>query len=157
PDQTWAAVLSDPQATTLGIWEFPSGRKVREILLPGKPGPRKLAVTPDGKTLAVADCIPKAADGGKVGEVTLWEPGTGKFLRTLTLKEMPGHITVLDFSPDGQTLVTKNPDGTVRLWDFATGRPLGQYPSGYNIAPTYSFSPDGKVLATGNVHHIDLW
>jgi RNA polymerase sigma factor (sigma-70 family) len=157
PDQTWVAVLPEAPAKSVVIWEFPSGRELRQIPLPGPPGYHKLAVSPDGKTLAVADTTPKAAGAGKNGEVTLWDPGTGKLRSKLVLEGMADLLTVVDFGPDGQTLVTKNPDGTVRLWDLATGRERGRFPSGYNIAPTYSFSPDGKVLAAGKDLEVSLW
>jgi WD40 repeat protein len=52
------------------------------------------------------------------------------------------------FSPDGKTLATGNDtgDGTVRLWDMATRRPIGKPITG--SGGPVAFSPDGKTLAT---------
>ncbi len=54
------------------------------------------------------------------------------------------------FSPDGKTILTGSCDTTARLWDAATGRPLGR-PMEHR-APVWSvaFSPDGKTILTGS-------
>jgi WD40 repeat protein len=65
----------------------------------------------------------------------------------------------LAFSPDGKTFLTAGSTGSPRLWETATGRPLGQSLNQSGPASSVTFSPDGKTFVTrgGDGSTARLW
>ena len=55
------------------------------------------------------------------------------------------------FSPDGQRIVTASSNKTARLWDAATGKPIGGPLKGHEAAVlSAAFSPDGQRIVTAS-------
>ncbi len=55
------------------------------------------------------------------------------------------------FSPDGNHIVTASEDGTARIWDAATGEPIGAVLKGHKgDVFSAAFSPDGNRIVTAS-------
>jgi WD40 repeat protein len=66
------------------------------------------------------------------------------------------------FSPDGKQLASSSRDGTLRVWDAATGRSLhtleGSTGESLIVPCSVAFSPDGKQLARASgAHAVKVW
>jgi hypothetical protein len=60
-------------------------------------------------------------------------------------------VLCLDFSPDGQWVVSGDCAGKVRLWDWAKGgAPVRDFPDHKSPVTAVAFRPDGQFLATGD-------
>ena len=67
-------------------------------------------------------------------------------------KALTGHerdVYHVEYSPNGKTLVSCGQDGTVRVWDSATGETLLVLHGHDGDVNYVTFSPDGRTLATG--------
>jgi WD40 repeat protein len=122
----------------------------------GKPTPRKapanltvLALSPDHTKVLVSrdgkDVEIRAADGG------------GRSAEPLP---HPSPVKAAAFSADGGRIATRAGDGTVRVWDAATGRPVGETLLPPEATNGIALSPDGRLLATAgglNDNAARLW
>ena len=54
------------------------------------------------------------------------------------------------FSPDGKRIVTASLDKTARIWDAATGKPIGGRSKAMMVCISAAFSPDGKRIVTAS-------
>jgi WD40 repeat protein len=127
------------------LWDLTTGKERARFTVGAHLG--AFAFTPDGKQLAVG-----SADGVKFWEVATGQPATG-FLK------QPTKVLGLAIAPDGRTIATGNEDGTVRLWDVASGRQRRVLRGHDELVRCVAFAPDGLALASGGWQDgkVNLW
>lgn len=74
-----------------------------------------------------------------------------------TIRGHESDVTSVAFSPDGKTLASASWDDTIRLWDVATGKEIGDPLTGHTaIVRSVTFRPDGKMLASASCEPDDV-
>ncbi len=107
-----------------------------------------LALSPDGTLLASAGRVPRhIANRSNDLSITLWSTPTRREIRHLVV---PDGLSAVVFSPRGNVLASRGWDGTVRVWETATGgEPLAGSPRSVAIIPGHRFFPRRTVARHG--------
>jgi WD40 repeat protein len=100
-----------------------------------------VALSPNGKQ--IASCT---GDAG----VQLWDPSTGKELKTLHQPNRQERLDRIAFSHDGKTLAAVGAGKKIRFWEVDTGKEtsIDAPVADLSDAQAIAYSPDGKYLAT---------
>ena len=119
--------------------------------------------SPNGKLIATA---------GVDGRVLLWNPDQVQKVdiarRIDDLPDPPapyrefiGHqkaVHGLDFSPDGERLVSASEDNVVRIWQVRSGEEVANLRGHTSYVLDCQFSPDGsQILSAGRDQQVKLW
>lgn len=68
----------------------------------------------------------------------------------LRLGPAGGRVYAVTFSPDGKRLACGGHDGTIRLWDVASGKPVRCLKGHGGPVRAVAFAPDGRTLVAGS-------
>jgi WD40 repeat protein len=127
------------------IWDVGANRQLRTIRMPAAERQRNaFAVfaeanfSPDNRLVVTALWDRTAR---------LWDAGTGKLVRSLTIQA--GTIQSAEFDRSGRLVVTAGDDGLARVWDQATGKVAHTLVSPSGELTNASFSPDGRLVVAG--------
>ncbi len=109
-----------------------------------------LAVSPDGKQFAV----------GSYGRVEIRSEPAGP--ARLVIKDLPGKVNAVNFSPDGQKVVVATGiaglRGVARVYDLKNGELVREFAGHHDSLQDAEFSPDGSLLGTAGYDRlIKLW
>jgi WD40 repeat protein/DNA-binding SARP family transcriptional activator len=127
------------------LWDLAGDRRLDRRFTVGRPfdafqTPRGIAVSPDGRTLALTH-----SDGA----VDLID--TRSLRRRASVHAIDGMALSVDFSPDGRLLAVTGEGARVTLWNARTLAPAGELKGMRGLSQALAFSPDGKLLAAAEV------
>ena len=86
--------------------------------------------------------------------------GAGRIYKALrsTLTGHAGSVLTVACAPDGKTIASGSEDGTVKLWDPATGRERCTLVGHTGGLVAVAISPDGSLLASASADMtVRLW
>jgi WD40 repeat protein/serine/threonine protein kinase len=173
-----ANALLDQCPPSLRHWEWYHLKRLfqgsRLTLRAHKGSVNKVAFSPNGTLMASA---------GEDGTVVLYEPATGRVLKTLRghartrLREAPvpspvdvlpvlgprreavsDAVTSLAFSPDSRRLVSASKDETAIVWDLSTFQPAVRLEGHTSAVLDVKYSPDGtRICSAGDDATLRVW
>jgi RNA polymerase sigma factor (sigma-70 family) len=155
PDNRFV-VATEPTGR-IRVYDAATGKPIRSFA--GRKDEYLLTISPGGALLAT-----RASNW----TIRLYDFASGRVLHEL--KGLTG-VRALAFSPDGRWLASghvsdpllmrEQPEhrgDTIDIWDTATGRALGRFPTGHLQVEALSFSPDGRLIASCGVRgSVRLW
>jgi len=102
------------------------------------------AFHPDGRTIFSLVGGHAIDDRSHPGEVRIWDASTGDLRHAF---RAPGTAHRLVLRHDGQRMALATTDGSVLVWETATGAELVRTPPEGQFIAAIAFSPDGEKLA----------
>ncbi len=137
-------IIASTDGVRVKLWNLHTGELLRELAGGGGGLCRSLAISPDGKTIAVA-CNEYS--------VAVWNLDTGEYLRTLKYStEFVDDFTSVAFFSDNVTLIAGGQSIT-EMWDIRTGKNLHQpaISAGSNLA----LNPNGHLIG-GHLNVVEM-
>jgi WD40 repeat protein len=146
-------IVSGSRDATVRVWEAATGREV--LCLKGHTGRVEcIAFSPDGQRIISGSGNFDGAGRPLPGEVKVWDAKQGRELLSLRT----GYVRCVAFSPDGQRIASGDADGTVHVWDPATGREVLFRKVHRSIVRSLVFIPDRQRIASvGGDGAVRVW
>ena len=141
-------IVSGSEDTTIRLWDVKTGKNIKTWQ--GNSGAIwGIEFSSDSKQIV---------SGGTSGAVNLWDAETEQAIG----QPWQGHSDAVNdvaFSPDSQKVVSCGVNEKfLRLWDVKTGEMIGEPWELPDRAYSVDFSPDGKLLISGNADFtLTLW
>jgi WD40 repeat protein len=143
PDGT--RIVSGASDKTVSIWDTASG-KLRATLIGHTSGVTTVTFSPDGT---------KIVSAAEDGTLKIWEAVMSKKRATqaedrsvVALRGNTSAVASTSFSPDGTQIVTNAVDGTLKIWDAASGTEKSTIKGDGGKIAKVTFSPDGRQIAS---------
>jgi WD40 repeat protein len=136
PDGKQALSFSPDQTTRL--WDLQTGKEIRRF----EGGNFKVG----GGFVAGQRKVVGYCDDQKY---RVWDTASGKIAREIDLAEIGEDRWTMTASPDGRLALVNHADGSVRVFDLASGKEIHRYDN-CRKARAFSFTPDGNFAVAGS-------
>ena len=133
-------VLSSSADHTIRLWDVETGKEIRRF-----EGPKDSVIP----AYFLAGGRQVAARCDECRKFRVWETASGKLLREIDLSELGGDRWSMTASPDGRLGLVNHEDGSVRVYDLASGKEIHRY-DGAPKARSFSFTADGNFAVAGS-------
>ncbi len=91
------------------------------------------------------------------GNIRFWDTSTGQMRKKLQAADRQGS-SVISFDGQGNFMLTGNLQSKTRIWEMnnlSIAQDLGEHT---DVVKTFSFSPNGRLIATGSDdHEVKIW
>ena len=115
----------------------------------------KVAISPDGSTVATGTCMALVNDECTDGGIWLWDLPSGRLIRTLN--GYPDIVDNLEFSADGTLLIAGSRNGTLRAYTTSNYQSTFETNVSGGISAV-ALSPGSGMLAIGNLSgDVQFW
>ncbi len=126
----------------MNLWEIGQSEPIAELTIPGGLPDRRtgMAYAPATNLLACGNGT--KADGWKEndgdwhesdpenGAIYVWDVASGQ-MRHIIRGKHTNSINYVRFSPDGTRLISRDTDGTKRVWDMMSGEEIVEFPENF--------------------------
>ena len=131
---------------TVRVWDVATGQEIHTLSARRTNAGYERGVQSGQQTT----CSERVGDAGGVGRCNRSEGPHDKGAWRHSLWNVA-------FSPDGQRLASAASDGTMKIWDAATGKENRTLNGHSNYVTCVTFSPDGRRIASGGDDAVRLW
>lgn len=141
PDGKW--LVSGSRDKTVKLWDVNSGH----VLHTFNHQPRLIygvCFDPKGKRIVSTSDV----------NLSVWNATNYQLEKTL--KGHKDHVMAVSFTADGSHLVSGSRDGSLKMWDLASGRVVKEYTEPYALVTSLAISPNGFYLVRGG-KNVKLW
>jgi WD40 repeat protein len=146
PDGSLIAGSDGSEGVDTAIWDADTGELIHVLAAPEGRWMVHPAFSPDGRHLVVP-YEPMDFETDQAGPVAVvWDVVTGEPAATFGGPDAGVGGNFATFNPDG-TMLAVNTDGSLVVWDMASGTERYRIAHTEAYSPRHSFSPDGTLLA----------
>jgi WD40 repeat protein len=140
-------VVARSEDGQLAVWDVARGSLERHLAVQSCV---LFAASQDGKTVLAIDDV-----AGNVN-ARLFEVETGLELRKGPVDKTAWQVTALGPTA-GHIIASAGDDGTIHLWDGASGRELAHWQAHDSRVTALAFNPEGSLLVSGGDGTVKLW